>query len=292
MQALEANAPSFGCQFVQELPDADVAVTNDVFPPEVLQRGLPLLKRMDGVFFLGNAVSRNNPLNAAAQLATAVIFISEYSRLSYFSMYGEALREHHVVLNAADSRLFKKPPNVRTLGEGNPFIAAATHWGRPEKRLPAVLYAAQKLAERGYRTRLAGTLPEGLILPSYVQSLGYLPPPELAEAFSGSAGLLNFSYRDAAPKVVPEAICCGLPVLYANSGGTPEMAGTAGMGLEDAALLEVEAQVPDLSAEGLEQGVSRLLGNYSALAKVAFERPDGFQAMLEGYFKILGRIVC
>ena len=43
---------------------------------------------------------------------------------------------------------------------------------------------------------------------------------------------INLKYLDPCPNAVIEALSCGLPVIYSNSGGTPELVGNnAGIGL-------------------------------------------------------------
>jgi len=110
------------------------------------------------------------------------------------------------------------------------FAACASNWARSEKRLGSVLGFARLVPE--VDILLIGTCPTVLgHLPKNVRPIGYLEDPKsIAEWLNRCHGFLNLTYRDAAPKTVPQALSCGLPVLYAFSGGVPGMV-PEGMGV-------------------------------------------------------------
>jgi len=62
-----------------------------------------------------------------------------------------------------------------------------------------------------------------------VKYLGYLTKEEQPSLISSMDFLFFPSIMDSCPNTVVEAICCGIPVIYHNSGGTPEIVGPAGI---------------------------------------------------------------
>jgi glycosyltransferase involved in cell wall biosynthesis len=225
MRYLKENAHSYGCQFVDHGHHSliDLVITNDVFPEHILKiYNGPKLKRMDGVFFQEKYKERNIPLNRAAQQADHVIFISEFSKQSYFDLYGDPLKSCSVALNQVDPSIFKcLHSNPRDWGGKLNFATSANDWSRKEKRLHDILAFANVIDGILF---IFGTMPKGVNLPDNVTTWGYKSDPKImCELLSYADAFVNFSYKDAAPKTVLQALCCGLPVLYADSGGLREL---------------------------------------------------------------------
>jgi glycosyltransferase involved in cell wall biosynthesis len=70
---------------------------------------------------------------------------------------------------------------------------------------------------------------EGLKLRSNVIHLGHGSRSDVATALRSCDAFLNLSENDPAPNVVIEALASGLPVLYRDSGGVPELVGDCGL---------------------------------------------------------------
>jgi len=281
---LKKYARHYDAAFVDKPTEADVIFTNDVFPQDVLKLNLPRVKRMDGVFWQEALRERNIPYVEAANKADAVIFISEYSRQSFLRHYSASPGVSHVVRSWVD-------PNVFYPGEGvmsdKPLmaVACASSWDRPEKRLDAILRFVELT---GVHVNLVGRISTK---PSNRKAwaLGEMNPTDLAKTLHISDFFLNFSYRDAGPKVVAEACACGLPVLYADSGGTKEMV-TVGVPIEDDAPWEFEEKTPPLNEPGMEKAWSWLKERWEEVSSLAFRGAcDGGKNVdfcLRGYFDV------
>lgn len=241
---LKQNAKDYNVEFVAMPEHADVILTNDVFPKEILALDKPRVKRMDGVFWQQECQDRNAAYVQAAQQASWVIFISRYSYQCYLKAYGseDKCRPHGVknwtiIRSAADPHVFRPFQRHSRGRKPRTFVACATSWERPEKRLQAVLNFAE---DTGVEVRLAGQVADTFadMVPknARVQLSGcrhslwnsrnnrvVWDPTMVREILASADAFVNFSYRDAGPKVVAEAVACGLPVLYADSGGTSEM---------------------------------------------------------------------
>ena len=104
---LKQYCSRYNCSFTEDVLKADVIITNDIFPSSLIGIDIPKVKRMDGVFFQEALKNRNDSLNYSAELADHVIFISEFSKNSFFNLYrGKDIKKHSVVLNRADPRVF------------------------------------------------------------------------------------------------------------------------------------------------------------------------------------------
>jgi len=82
--------------------------------------------------------------------------------------------------------------------------------------------------------------------------------------------LLHTKYNDPCPTVVLEAMACGLPVVYSNSGGTPELVGAeSGIGIP--AELSWDRNLPPAPAD-LADAVGRVLSRYHDYSTAARRR--------------------
>ena len=94
---------------------------------------------------------------------------------------------------------------------------------------------------------------------------------EVAVSLYHSADMLvHAKYNDPCPRVVVEAMSCGLPVVYSATGGTPELVGDdAGVGI--LAPLDWERDHPPTAPE-LAGAIVRITENYLAFSAAARRR--------------------
>src|SRR5262249_50697437 len=84
--------------------------------------------------------------------------------------------------------------------------------------------------------------------------------------------LLHPKVNDPCPKVVLEALACGLPVVHSESGGTPELVGEAGVGVGSATTWDEDVPPsPELMATAVEHVLGRL-ESFRELARVQAQR--------------------
>lgn len=273
-------------EFVNNPEKCDLLFTNDVFPEEVLNLNKPKVKRMDGIFWQEQFADRNEPLNRAAKQADHVIFISEFSKNTLASLYGFLPNEYSVVTNWIDEEMFY--PLSLKIEKPKRFVAVATSWGREEKRLNDTLAFASEVLDG--QLFLVGNLPD-IKLPSNVISLGYVEYKELGSVLRQMDALVNLSYRDPAPKVVPEAICCGLPVLYADSGGTSEMAKDYGVGIPENKSICFGKNTPRLDIWDIKTSYLKLIDNYSSFRSTCFKKRNMKERLLTNYYSVFERAI-
>lgn len=274
---------NYNCKFVDSSNEADVIFTNDIFPSKLLDTVKPKVKRMDGVFWQNSLKSRNIPYNAAAQAADRVIFTSNYSKNTYEYLYGHNISSA-VAVNAVDPEIFYCRPSAI---KDHPvkWLAVATNWNRPEKRIKAILDFADKLRNNPLTScqevTIIGDSTLSLVIPNNVRFVSYTA--NIVEHYLTHDALINLSYRDASPKVVSEAQACGLPVLYANSGGVRELV-DSGHVFIDSIEKSFEDNVPDISIQ--QSVINGFYANYEYLKYAAMKYNSSFRAhnMLQIYF--------
>jgi glycosyltransferase involved in cell wall biosynthesis len=140
---------------------------------------------------------------------------------------------------------------LRLLPEGRLLVAGRLSWD-PDPRV--------------VRRELPGLLAG---LEDRVELLGPYSQAEAPALYRRADLLLHTKYNDPCPTAVLEAMACGLPVVYSASGGTPELVGDAGIGVE--APLDWERDHPP-PAEALAAAVQECAERLDALAVAARAR--------------------
>lgn len=216
---LKKYSSYFDCKFVKDVNEANIIFTNDIFPEYVLKIKKLKIKRMDGIYWQTQLKNRNLLLNKAAKQADHVIFISNYSKNSFFSLYKNELKSYSVILNNVDNNLFYPIINLKAENKIT-FSACASNWHRPEKRFNEILKIAELFPE--YTIYLIGRC--DYTIPINIKKFGYIENyKKINKILNSTLAFINVSYRDAAPKTVCQAVQCRLPVIYANSGGVGEL---------------------------------------------------------------------
>ena len=287
---LKKYARQYDAVFVDKPTEADVIFTNDVFPQVALALKVPRVKRMDGIFWQLDLMQRNEPYVQACLQADYVVFISSYSRMIYAELFPQPKR-HVIIRSCPDPGVFNlgERPNRHVPEKPVAVVACATSWNRPEKRFVAIEALAQ--LNPGVYFMLVGALRDRSLYPCQAKNVeftGVLEPDALADVLHEAGAFVNLSYRDPGPKVVAEAEKSGLPIFYADSGGTSEMVGP-GTGVRDEQRALFEPEVPTLDYGLMQQEWLKFNDQYSYLAKRAL-RADPIadsRLCLEHYFKIL-----
>jgi glycosyltransferase involved in cell wall biosynthesis len=107
-------------------------------------------------------------------------------------------------------------------------------------------------------------------LDGHVQVLGRYAQRDAPSIFQRAHVLLHTKVMDPCPSVVLEAMACGLPVVYARSGGVPELVGDeAGVGVPHPVSWERD-EPPE--PEALADAVTRVLADLPRISVAARAR--------------------
>ena len=286
---LKDFAHKYDCIFTEKFVEAEVAITNDVFPDFVANSSIRKVKRMDGVFFLESLKERNEPYNKAAQIADHVIFISEFSKCSYFELYSNNIKSYSIAVNRAGHEFY--PDKNKNINEKlSPIaVAVASDWSRKEKRIDDIIKFAEYLKDHGKPMQKTGIFLIGKYdgkVPDNIIKCGYISSHnETANIMRKCDYMVNFSYKDPCPKTVAQGVSCGLPIFYANSGGTKEMI-YAGIGVPDQKSIKFEEDIPPLNFADILENWNVFIRNLKELSNCAknFDGQSAFETMLSNYF--------
>jgi glycosyltransferase involved in cell wall biosynthesis len=191
-------------------------------------RGARMVHRVDGPVgayrgFDDGTDARIADVNAA--LATATILQSEFSLAKHREL-GLALRGPVVIPNAVDPAIFH-PPAGREPLEGRRVRLVASSWSdNPRKGTETLAWLDRNLDPGRYEITFAGRPPARF---ERIRVVGPLDSNALAELLRTQDVYLAPSHDDPCSNALLEALACGLPAVYRESGGHPELVGEGGL---------------------------------------------------------------
>jgi glycosyltransferase involved in cell wall biosynthesis len=204
----------------------------------------------------------SNPASDGVQarvnlLADVTIFQSRYSRYSTREKFRVVAHDGPVIYNPVDIVTFA-PDGPRTeLPAGRPLVGCAS-WSVNRGK---GTWQIEQLAARHPDVVfvLCGRFDAVGERPNVIR-LGHLSRDRIAEAFRSCDVFLNLSENDPCPNVVLEALASGLPVLYRDSGGVPELVGECGLPVDvetfGAALARIHGDRARLASMARKRAVS------------------------------------
>jgi glycosyltransferase involved in cell wall biosynthesis len=164
-----------------------------------------------------------------AELAAATIFQSRFS-LEKHRELGFELREPVVIPNAVDPAIFHPPANREPL-DGRRVRLIATSWSdNPRKGVDTLAWLDRNLDHARYELTFAGRPPGAF---ERVRVVGPLDSSALATLLRTQDIYLAPSFDDPCSNALLEALACGLPAAYRQSGGHPELVGEGGLGFRE-----------------------------------------------------------
>ena len=158
-------------------------------------------------------------------LADLTIFQSRYSRHSTTEKYRVIQQDGPVIYNPVDTRTFC-PGETASLRDGRPQVCNASHSDNPKKGTWMIGDLARANPDVDFI--LCGHYPPLPELPN-IRLCGRLGREDLARTLRSCHAFVHLAENDPCPNVVLEALASGLPVLYRDSGGTPELVEACGL---------------------------------------------------------------
>lgn len=198
------------------------------------------------------------------ELAHATVFQSRYSLEAHRSL-GLQLRDPTVIHNAADGSIFHSRGRIPWDTGRKVRLVTASWSANPNKGAAAYRWLDQHLDWSCYEYAFAGNSPVQF---EHIRMLPPLAPASLAELLRQHDVFITASLHEACSNALIEALACGLPAVYARSGGSPELVGEGGLAfdaVEDvpALLAALASAYPSFQAairiSSLEQTADRYL---------------------------------
>ena len=163
------------------------------------------------------------------RLADATVLQSRYS-LERHRELGLELADPVVIPNAVDPALFF-PPGRREPLDGRPVRVIASSWSdNPRKGADTLAWLDRHLDGSRYEVTFAGRAPRRF---ERIRAAGAVDSRRVAELLRGHDVYLAPSHDDPCSNALLEALASGLPAVYRESGGHPELVGEAGVPFHD-----------------------------------------------------------
>ena len=198
----------------------------------------------------------------------ATILQSRYS-LEKHRELGLELRGPTVVSNAVDPAIFH-PPSTREPIAGRKVRVIATSWSdNVRKGAETLVWLDAHLDRERYELTFVGRALREL---ESVRTVGPVSSAEVARLLREHDVYLAPSHDDPCSNALLEALACGLPAVYRESGGHPELVGDAGLPFAS------DEEIPDV----LDRLVAELAERRDAISVPTIS------AVADRYLEVLG----
>ena len=214
-------------------------------------RGIPIVHNQNGVFYPawydGDWQGQNRRMARSFHRADHVFYQSEFCRKAAHRFLGERKGPGEILYNAVDTQHFRPHADAaEPLSNGPTFLITGNIGAHLFYRIQSTLKGLAAARQRGLEATLviAGGLDQtagkatrqlvaDLKLDGCTRITGPYSQAEAPMLYASAHAYVTTKHQDPCPNAVLEALACGLPVLYSNTGGVPEMVGTeAGIALE------------------------------------------------------------
>jgi glycosyltransferase involved in cell wall biosynthesis len=238
------------------------------------RRGVPIVVNQSGVAYPGWAGGDTERINRsfrrALLAADHVLYQSEFCKRSADEFLGQPGGTWEVLYNAVDVEHFT-PNGAPPDGPVLLLAGDQTQAYRLEVALRTLAHLPEaRLIVTGRVVSDAQALLDELELGDRVEFTGRYAQREAPALFRRAHLLLHTKVQDPCPTAVIEAMACGLPVVYAASGGTVELVGDeAGIGVPHPHSWERD-EPP--GPEAFADAVRRVLADREPYARAARER--------------------
>jgi len=177
------------------------------------------------------------------ELADATILQSEFSLRKHVEL-GFDFVDPVVIPNAVDPTLFHGDGRIPFPRAGKIRLISASWSDNPNKGAEIYRWLDGSLDWERYEYVFVGRSP---VTFSNIRIVPPLASRELADLFRRSDIFITGSRNDPCSNALLEALSCGLPALYLNSGGHSEIAGEGGVAFDTA------EEIPSLLAKLVEE---------------------------------------
>ncbi|MCB4755526.1 MAG: glycosyltransferase family 4 protein [Elusimicrobia bacterium] len=264
------------------------------------KRGCKIILNQNGVYypawFHGDCEKENGRLRKYHELADYVFYQSHFCFETTRQFVHPPERPHEILYNAvdtdhftpADKKTLGKPLRLMTTSYFNHFTAEPilntlmrTLAALKEKGLESQLYIAGEIHEDcrsgSSAQQWLGKMAKNIGVENAIHYMGPYTTSELPDLLRQSDIFIHLRHNDACPNGILEAMACGLPVVFSQSGGTPELVGDAGIGLDVPQSFE-RWYLPEPNK--VAQAVYSIITHYDQLRHQARERADNHFSMV------------
>jgi glycosyltransferase involved in cell wall biosynthesis len=248
-------------------------------------RNIPIILNQNGVFYKGwypnGWKEKNSQMSHTYHIADYVFWQSEFSRSTANIFLGERKGRGEILYNAVDLNLFKpRSNNMRLPSKINFLIVGKFNSDKFYAIEPAMIALKDNLA-KGYNFNLiiAGymdsklksktlEIAEKLGVESSIKLIGEYNQIDAPAIYRRAQILIHLKYLDPCPNVVIEGMASGLPVIYSDSGGTPELvSGIAGIPVES--IVDFEQPPIAVAPSIISLAMIKILDDYAVRSNIS-----------------------
>ncbi len=201
------------------------------------------------------------------EFADKTIFQSQYSLQKHLEM-GFEFKNPVLILNAADPFIFHREGHLQFSRDRKIRVIATSWSGNPNKGASVYSWLDDHLDWNRFEFTFVGNSP---VVFKNIRQIPPVPSLELAKYLRENDIYITASKNDPCSNSLIEALTCGLPALFLNSGGHPEIVGQAGLAFD--------------SPEEIPAKLQLLTDTYEAFqSKINI---PGLQDVVEQYLKFL-----
>ena len=219
------NSFNFDFDLLRRLKRADCRMVHRVDGPVTVYRG-----REDGTDRRIWEINR--------ELADATIFQSNYSMKKHLEL-GLEFNRPLVIMNAVDGRIFNRIGREEFSAQRKIRLVSSSWSTNPNKGAEIYRWLDDNLDFNRFEYTFCGRIDIPL---HNIRLIPAIPSKELASYLKMQDVYITASKHDPCSNALLEALACGLPAIFLNSGGHPEIVGQGGLTFENAeeipALLE------------------------------------------------------
>ena len=245
------------------------------------KKNIPIVLNQNGVFYPGwyqGAWEENNAIMAKAYHAADFVFWqSEFCRYAADKFLGRRIGIGKVLYNAVDTQQFC--PAISGHKSGSFMFLMTGKIGkhltyRLESTIAGLSFARKAgldcaLRIDGWIEDINGVTKLAMLyeVEKHVIIGKRYSQEQAPSVYQNADAYVMTKYLDPCPNTVIEAMACGLPILYSNSGGVPELVGPdAGVGLD---LPEDWLNVHVPSAEAIAIGMGKIIDDCQSMGTAA-----------------------
>tara|TARA_R110000824_G_C15226376_1_gene678062 strand:+ start:4780 stop:5877 length:1098 start_codon:yes stop_codon:yes gene_type:complete len=233
-------------------------------------KNIPIVLNQNGVFygawFDGDWQEKNKEMSIAWINADHVFCQSEFCLRCAETFLGNRTGETEILYNAIDLEHFSPVTSVSQDREPT-FLVTGKFDSHMFYRIEASLRGFEIVRNSGLNAKIViagwmsndclkkcNQLIDALGVEEHTSLLGSYTQENAPDIYRSADVYLMLKHNDPCPNTVLESLGCGLPVLYSNSGGVPELApGLSGHPLEvDQSFEKTYTPSPEVIAMGME----------------------------------------
>jgi glycosyltransferase involved in cell wall biosynthesis len=282
------------------------------FAPQIVagakKRGLKIIVNQNGVAYPAwhgpGWEKTNQELKAILDQADYILYQSRFCQLGAEHFLSPPEVHHEILYNPVDTELFKpvgrssKPREMTLILGGNQYERYRFELAIRTLSLVAKVNPGAKLIVTGnlwdsgdHAFDMARKYIVDLGVQDQVVFTGTYVQRDAPDIFARGHILLHTKINDPSPTIVLEALSSGVPVVYLDSGGTPELAGEAGIGVPVKASWE-KAELPDPHL--LSEAVVEVMDEYQRYSQKARQRAVelfGLEKFIQAHARIFEAVL-